>query len=140
MVLLHNDRDLAQVREIYRELKRRSAATGLTPWLASEDMGANGDIFELIDEAINTADGAAFFLGRHGLGRYQERIEKGAVLTEVWLRGSAYDRVLVHLAPGLEVPTALLRWPTVNRDGSMVDAGAIAEGIIERFSASAGGT
>jgi hypothetical protein len=111
----------------------RLRGTDTVPWMAYEHLTAWGDMFEQIEDAISTAIGAAVFLGQHGLGRFQRNIEMGAVSTEIWQQGAQYGRLLVHLAGGLEVPRPLLRWPTVNHDGALAEAAALADGIIARF-------
>jgi hypothetical protein len=133
IVLLHNDRDAPVVREIYKELAGQLRDRAVRPWMASEDMSAFGDMFDNIEGAIARAMGVVVFLGQHGLGRFQRNIELGAVATEQWQQGAKYGALLVHLSPGVEVPRTLLRWPTVNHDGSLSGAKALANGILERF-------
>jgi hypothetical protein len=133
IVLLYNDRDRLIVVSISRQLTERLGNTNIAFWIASENLTAFGDIFEQIEDAIATAAGAVVFLGQFGLGRFQRNIELGAVNTEIWQQGASYGRLLVHLAPGIEVPRPLLRWPTVNHDGALEGADALSEGIAERF-------
>jgi hypothetical protein len=133
IVLLYNDRDRPTVLTITRLLMERLKDHGAVFWMASENLTAWGDIFEQIEDAISAAAGTVVFLGQFGLGRFQRNIELGAVNTEIWQQGAAYGRLLVHLAPGIEVPRPLLRWPTVNHDGALDGADAIAQGISERL-------
>jgi hypothetical protein len=133
IVLLYNDRDRPTVLSINRQLTERLRHNDVLFWMASENLTAFGDIFEQIEDAISTAAGAVVFLGQFGLGRFQRNIEIGAVNTEIWQQGAAYGRLLVHLAPEIEVPRPLLRWPTVNHDGALNGANALSEGIAERF-------
>lgn len=133
IVLLYNDRDRPFVKEVYARLGQALQDFDVMPWMASEDMTMFGDIFDNVENAIRDAVGAVIFLGVHGLGRFQENIERGAVNTEIWQRGSTYGRLLVHLAPALEVPRPLLSWPTVNHDGTLVGSAALAQGIVQRF-------
>ena len=109
IVLLYNDRDRPTVLTIRRLLTERLRGNGIVLWMASENLTAWGDIFEQIEDAISAAAGTVVFLGELGLGRFQRNIELGAVNTEVWQQGAAYGRLLVHLAPGIEVPRPLLR-------------------------------
>lgn len=133
IVLLYNDRDRAAVTVIRSELARQLHSRGVAPWMASEDMSAFGDLFDNIDGAIATAIGSVVFLGTHGLGRFQQNIEMSAVSIERWLQGSKYGVLLVHLAADVKVPRPLLRWPSVNHDGAIQSAAAIAEAIVRRF-------
>jgi hypothetical protein len=133
IVLLYNDRDRATVLTINRLLTERLKGASVAFWMASENLTAWGDIFEQIEDAISAAAGTIVFLGQLGLGRFQRNIELGAVNTEVWQQGAAYGRLLVHLVPGIEVPRPLLRWPTVNHDGTLHGEYALAEGIAGRF-------
>jgi hypothetical protein len=133
IALLYNDRDRPAVLSVKQQLTQRLKDNDIVLWMASENLTAFGDIFEQIEDAITTAAGAVVFLGQFGLGRFQRNIELGAVNTEIWQQGAAYGRLLVHLAPGIEVPRPLLRWPTVNHDGALNGADALSEGIAERF-------
>jgi hypothetical protein len=133
IVLLYNDRDRSLVLTVNRQLIQRLKSDDVAFWMASENLTAFGDIFEQIEDAISTAAGVVIFLGQFGLGRFQRNIELGAVNTEIWQRGATYGRLLVHLAPGLEVPRPLLRWPTVNHDGTLNGADALSGGIAECF-------
>jgi hypothetical protein len=133
IVLLYNDRDRPIVLSIKQLLTQQLKDDDIVFWMASENLTAFGDIFEQIEDAISTAAGTVVFLGQSGLGRFQRNIELGAVNTEIWQQGAAYGRLLVHLAPGIEVPRPLLRWPTVNHDGALQGADALSEGIAERF-------
>jgi hypothetical protein len=133
IVLLYNDRDRSLVLSVNRQLIQRLKGNDIAFWMASENLTAFGDIFEQIEDAISTAAGTVVFLGQFGLGCFQRNIELGAVNTEIWQQGAAYGRLLVHLAPGIEVPRPLLRWPTVNHDGALNGADALLEGITERF-------
>jgi hypothetical protein len=133
IVLLYNDRDRHTVLTISRLLAERLEGNGILFWMASENLTAFGDIFEQIEDAISKAAGAVVFLGPFGLGLFQRNIELGAVDTEIWQKGAAYGRLLVHLAPGIDVPRPLLRWPTVNHDGALDSADALTDGIAERF-------
>ncbi len=133
IVLLYNDRDRPSVLTINGLLAERLKGNGIEFWMASENLTAFGDIFEQIEDAISEAAGAVVFLGPLGLGRFQRNIELGAVNTEIWQKGAAYGRLLVHLAPGIQVPRPLLRWPTVNHDGALDGPDALSGGIAERF-------
>jgi len=133
IVLLYNDRDRSLVLSVNRQLIQRLKGDDIVFWMASENLTAFGDIFEQIEDAISKAAGVVVFLGRFGLGHFQRNIELGAVNTEIWQQGAAYGRLLVHLAPGIEVPRPLLRWPTVNHDGALNGPDALSEGIAERF-------
>jgi hypothetical protein len=138
IVLLYNDRDRSLVLSVNRQLIQRLKSDDVAFWMASENLTAFGDIFEQIENAIAKAAGVVVFLGSFGLGRFQRNIELGAVNTEIWQQGAAYGRLLVHLAPGIEVPRPLLRWPTVNHDGALHGADALSEGIAVRFGAGLG--
>jgi hypothetical protein len=131
IVLLYNDRDRPTVNDIRLELEKRCPQASV--WMASEDLTAFGDIFQQIETAIEGASGIALFLGRHGLGRFQERIELVAVSIERWQQGSSYGCLLVHLEPGVEVPRRLLGFATVNHDGTLTGAKALAAAIAQRF-------
>ena len=133
IVLLYNERDRSLVLSVNRQLTRQFKDNDIVFWMASENLTAFGDIFEQIEDAISIAAGTVVFLGQFGLGRFQRNIELGAVNTEIWQQGAQYGRLLVHLAPGIEVPRPLLRWPTVNHDGALNGADALSEGIAERF-------
>jgi hypothetical protein len=133
IVLLYNDRDRSLVLSVNRQLIQRLKGDKITLWMASENLTAFGDIFEQIEDAISKAAGVVVFLGSFGLGRFQRNIELGAVNTEIWQQGATYGRLLVHLAPGIEVPRPLLRWATVNHDGTLGGEYELAEGIAARF-------
>jgi len=133
IVLLYNDRNRPNVSAIRSRLDPLLASADLESWLAYEDMDAWGDIFQQIEGEIETAAGVVIFLAAEGLGRFQQNIEMGAVNTEIWQQGNMYGRLLVHLAPGIKVPTPLLRWPTVNHDGALNGDQEIAAAIAERF-------
>lgn len=133
IVLLYNDRDRAEVLQIRRLMLPTLVAKDLWPWMASEDMSAFGDIFDNIEGAIRNAEGSIIFLGQHGLGRFQDNIERGAVATEVWQKGARYGTLLVHLHGGLSVPPSLLRWSSVNHDGELKDPDAIVQATLQRF-------
>jgi len=131
IVLLYNDRDRSAVGSVRGELLKRSR--GISIWMASEDLTAFGDIFEQIEAAIQSASGVAIFLGRHGLGRFQENIELVAVSIERWQQGARYGCLLVHLEPGVEVPRRLLGFVAVNHDGMLASIAALAEAIAHKF-------
>jgi hypothetical protein len=131
IVLLYNDKDRLTVGNIRFELMKRCPHVPV--WMASEDLTAFGDIFQQIETAIEGASGVALFLGRHGLGRFQEHIELVAVSIERWQQGATYGCLLVHLEPGLEVPRRLLGFVTVNHDGMLTGAKALAAAIAQRF-------
>jgi hypothetical protein len=133
IVLLYNDRDRSVVLLVKRQLTQQLKDDDIVFWMASENLTAFGDIFEQIEDAISIATGTVVFLGQFGLGQFQRNIELGAVNTEIWQQGADYGRLLVHLAPGIEVPRPLLRWPTVNHDGALNGADALSQGIAERF-------
>jgi hypothetical protein len=140
IVLLYNDRERPQVEVIYDELARRMRPRGVRPWMASRDLTAFGTLFDQIEDAIGSAIGSIVFLGPLGLGQFQRHIETGAVSTELWLQGATYGALLVHLEPKLEVPRPLLRWASVNHDGSIVGPAALADAIVQRFAIVDGGT
>lgn len=131
IVLLYNDLDRPTVSKI--RLQLMSLCPDLSFWEASENLTAFGDIFQQIESAIETALGAIIFLGRHGLGRFQEHIELVAVSVERWQRGAKYGCLLVHLEPGLDVPRRLLGLVTVNHDGTLTGTVALATSIVRRF-------
>lgn len=133
IVLLYNDRDREEVLRIRACLRGPLVAHGLWPWMASEDMRAFGDLFTNIEGAIAGALGSIMFLGEHGLGRFQDNIERGAVATQIWLNGASYGRLLVLLRPGLQAPVPLLSWVSVNHDGALQGPQEIASAILQRF-------
>jgi hypothetical protein len=133
IVLLYNDRDRPTVEAIGCALEELWKNFGVSVWIANKHLTGFGDLFQQVEGAIQEASGVVVFLGSHGLGRFQENIELGAVNTEIWQRGARFGRLLVHLASGLEVPRALLRWPTVNHDGVLQGVPAITAGIFQRF-------
>lgn len=133
IVFLYNDRDRQTVEAISRVLQPSWRSAGTNIWMASQHLDAFGDIFEQIEGEIEAASGVVFFLGSQGLGRFQQNIELGAVNTELWQRGAAFGRLLVHLGPGVKVPRTMLRWPSVNHDGSLTGLVELAAGISERF-------
>jgi TIR domain len=131
IVFLYNDRDRPIVSNIRFELMKRWPQVPV--WMASEDLTAFGDIFQQIETAIEGASGVVLFLGRHGLGRFQEHIELVAVSIERWQQGAKYGCLLVHLEPELEVPRRLLGFATVNHDGILTGTRALAAAIAQRF-------
>ena|SRR5215831_8371040 len=108
IVLLYNDRDRSVVLSVKHQLTQKLKENDIVFWMASEHLTAFGDIFEQIEDRISTAAGTVVFLGQFGLGRFQRNTELGAVNTEIWQQGADYGRLLVHLAPGVEVPRSLL--------------------------------
>jgi hypothetical protein len=133
IVLLYNDRDRESVRAIYAELSALLPDGGFIPWMAAVDLTAFGDLFEQIEGRIHGAAAVVVFLGRQGLGRFQQNIEMGAVSTELWQKGSAYGALLVHLEAGVTVPIRLLRWPSVNHDGRTLGPRQLATEIVSRL-------
>lgn len=131
IVVLYNDLDRPIVNEVRIELTKR--CPDVFVWMASEHLTAFGDMFSQIEKAIQSAWGVAIFLGQKGLGRFQENIELVAVAIERWQQGAQYGCLLVHLAPGLEVPRSLLGFATVNHDGALTGAAPLAAGIAQRF-------
>lgn len=137
IVLLYNDKDIAVVRQIRRELKERWPDVEF--WIADEGLTAKDDLTTGIRNAIETASGVVIFFGTSGFGRFQERIEIPAVDIATWLR--KIDRVLVHLAPGLLPPESLASIVPVNRDGAVGgnDPSRLAVLIAEKFAFSKAG-
>lgn len=133
IVLLYNDRDRGIVDDVYDRLVPRLSRHRIRPWQASRDMSAFGNLFDNIEDAIADALGAVMFLGPHGLGRFQDNIERGAVQTEQWQQGARYGALLVHLSGGLAVPRPLLRWASVNHDGALQAPAQLADAIVQRF-------
>jgi hypothetical protein len=131
IALLYNDRDRPTVNEVRSALISRCPDVSF--WMASEDLTAFGDIFQQIESAIENASGVVIFLGRRGLGRFQEHIELVAVSIERWQQGAAYGCLLVHLEGGLEVPRRLLGFATVNHDGALTNIESLASAIARRF-------
>jgi TIR domain len=66
--LAHNSYDKPRVLAIHHGLKRR----GLKPWLDEEQVVAGMSFQKVIQIAVPTARSAAVFLGRDGLGNWQE--------------------------------------------------------------------
>lgn len=133
IVLLYNDKQRARVEEIYTLLEVRLRPHAIRPWMASRDMVGFGNLFDNIEDAIAGALGAIVFLGRDGLGRFQQNIEMGMVSTELWQQGAAYGALLVHLESGVDVPRPLLRWVSTNHDGSLTTAAECVDSILQRF-------
>lgn len=133
IVLLYNDLDRTEVAQIRECLRKPLSAHDLRPWMASEDMVAFGDLFTNIEGAISSALGSIMFLGEHGLGRFQQNIEQGAVATQAWIQGARYGRLLVLLRPRLQIPVPLMPWVSVNHDGALQGPEDIAAAILQRF-------
>ena len=90
--LAHHSGDKPFVREINRQLKQR----GLKPWIDEEQIAPGRSFQEEIQKAIPIVKTAAIFIGREGLGRWQnwevkmfvsECIENGTPVIPVLLPG-----------------------------------------------------
>jgi hypothetical protein len=101
--LAHNSEDKPLVREIAKELKRRN----LKPWLDEEQIRA-GQIFQVeIQKAIQNSNTAVIFIGKKGLGRWQEK-ELPALYGQ-FVQAQNITTVIPVLLPGVdEIPQDLL--------------------------------
>jgi hypothetical protein len=135
IVLLYNDRNRPQVSEIRERLNAELAQHDFITWMAFEDMNMSGDLFQQIEGAIKSSAGAIFFLGEEGMGRFQRNIEEGAVKTQIWLKGAAFGRLVVHLVPKADIPESMWHWPTVNHDGTEQTVEKMTARIVQRLTA-----
>jgi len=125
LVLLYNDKDAKQVLAIYESLKARWRRADFVPWMAHRDLTWNGDLFQQIEGAIHDSLGVIVFLSPHGLGRFQENIEMGAMKTMIWEQGKQFGVLIVHLPGTTEAPRDLRRYASVNYNQELIDEDAI---------------
>ena len=133
IVLLYNDRNRPLVSQIRERLDAQLTPHDFATWMAFEDMNATGDLFQQIEGAIAKSQGAIFFIGEEGLGRFQGNIEAGAVKTQIWQMGPEFGRLVVHLAPKAAIPQSMIAWPTVNHDGTQQSIDLMTAAIVKRF-------
>lgn len=88
--LAHNSLDKPLVREIAKQLKQR----GLKPWLDEEAILAGQIIQEEIQKIIPQIKAAAFFIGQHGLGKWQ-KVELRSLYTQCVEKGITVIPVLL---------------------------------------------
>ncbi|WP_414566105.1 MULTISPECIES: GUN4 domain-containing protein [unclassified Anabaena] len=101
--LAHNTEDKPQVRKIAQELKLRN----LKPWLDEEQIRP-GQIFQVeIQKAIQNSKTAVIFIGKKGLGRWQEK-ELPALYGQ-FVQAKNITIVIPVLLPGVDkIPQDLL--------------------------------
>jgi DNA polymerase III delta prime subunit len=104
--LCHNSEDKAEIRNIARKL----AEKGITPWLDEEQIRP-GELWQsALGEQIDCIKSAAVFIGKSGLGPWQQE-EMQAFLNEFVERKCTVIPVILSSA----VETPDLPWPLKNR-------------------------
>ncbi|WP_298920179.1 GUN4 domain-containing protein [uncultured Nostoc sp.] len=116
--LAHNSLDKPLVRAIAQKLKQYQ----LEPWLDEEQILGGDTILEKVYSGITQSRTGAFFIGRNGLGNFQENIELYTVIN--WFvrqQGKSKSfRVIPILLPGVtNIPDkiahlAIWRWIQFN--------------------------
>lgn len=105
--LCHNSQDKPQIKQIGKELRRR----GLRPWLDEWELQPGLPWQDVLEQQIEEINAAAVFVGKNGIGPWQER-ELRAFLSEFVARKCPVIPVLLANAPKKPVLPVFLRGMT----------------------------
>lgn len=92
--LCHNNKDKPEVKKIGEQLKKR----GILPWLDEWELRPGFPWQRLLEEQIEQIKSAAVFVGKDGVGPWQQ-LEMDAFLREFVNRGCPVIPVLLEYAP-----------------------------------------
>jgi hypothetical protein len=102
-------------RETVREIAERLRAAGLLAWFDQVDMAPGQPWKDQLEQQIGHARAGAVFVGRHGLGKWQQ-LEASALLDENFRRPEF--RIIPVLLPGVSgadaLPGFLRQWHSVD--------------------------
>jgi hypothetical protein len=114
--LCHNSEDKAEIRQIADELSRR----GLRPWLDEREIPPGKSWQAILETQIETIKAAAVFVGKSGLGPWQN-MEMRAFINEFVERACPVIPVILPSAtetPKLPILLKSLHWVDFRKTGS----------------------
>lgn len=95
--LAHNSKDKSLIEEIFQSLKDQ----GLNPWLDKDQILGGDLILDELQSAIKNSKCAAFFIGKHGLGKWQQDEQRALIQQSIKTGSRVIPVILPHVSDEL---------------------------------------